>query len=233
MHLKLMILRRSLKCVVSSPAVCPAQLSSEAPTRDVRRHPPSHSWIHGRVSFNCISQCTIYLFVRRRRVTSQQAFDSSPTRFAVSLLSLLTSSQVLAPRATFAEAPSFEVCPPKIVPGFFVFHQHFSSGALSLPSGYHKTARIPSIRSASHLSASGILLTFAAHVLIASPCSVTTSSACQKRLQDGIAVPTFLLLLAWPACTESSLRVPGSVCCPVAHAASATVSFRRCRCHTC
>ena len=48
--------------------------------------------------------------------------------------------------------------------------------------------------------------------------------------QDGIAVPTFLLLLAR---TRSSLRIPGSVCCPFGRATSAAVSVRRCRCHTC
>ena len=40
---------------------------------------------------------------------------------------------------------------------------------------------------------------------------------------------TFLLLLAWLACTKSSLRIPVSVCGPFAHAAPAAVTFRRCR----
>ena len=39
------------------------------------------------------------------------------------------------------------------------------------------TARLPNIRSASHLSDSGFILTFAAHVLIASSCSVTTTAS--------------------------------------------------------
>ena len=41
MHLMLMILRRRLKVVVSSPALCPAKISSEAPSRDDTRHWPS------------------------------------------------------------------------------------------------------------------------------------------------------------------------------------------------
>ena len=72
--------------------------------------------------------------------------------------------------------------------------------------------------------------------MIAVPCSVTTTAtddefSIPRTLRDGIAVPTFLLLLAWVACTESSLRIPGWVCCPFGHAASAAVSFRRCQCH--
>ena len=125
--------------MVSSPALRPAQCSSEAPIQDDRRHWPlqyaSYSWILGRVSFTCISQCTSYSLVSRgqpcghRRVTFQQAFNLSPTCFAVSLLSPLTSCQVPAPRATFAEAPSFAVCSARVVPRDFVFHQHFSRGA--------------------------------------------------------------------------------------------------------
>ena len=51
------------------------------------------------------------------------------------------------------------------------------SNALSLPSGDHGTARIPSFQSTSNLSDSRILLTFAARVMIASPCSVTTTAS--------------------------------------------------------
>ena len=57
--------------------------------------------------------------------SSPQAFNSSPTCFPVSLLSPLSSSQVPAPKTTFAEAPSFEVCSTR----YFVFHQHFSRTA--------------------------------------------------------------------------------------------------------
>ena len=53
------------------------------------------------------------------------------------------------------------------------------------PSGDHGTARIPSIRSAPHLSDSGILLTFADRVLVASPCSVTTTAS-----DDEFSIPT-------------------------------------------
>ena len=51
------------------------------------------------------------------------------------------------------------------------------SNALSLPSGDHGTARIPRILSESHLSDSGILLMFTERVLIAVPCSVTTTAS--------------------------------------------------------
>ena len=36
---------------------------------------------------------------------------------------------------------------------------------------------------------------------------LTTSSACQQTLQDGIAVPIFPLMLALPGCTRSSLQI--------------------------
>ena len=149
----------------------------------------SHSWILGRVSFNCISQRAI-----------DQGFDAPLTCVAVSLLSPLASSQVPAPRTTFTEAPSFEVCSAKVGPCHFVLRQHFSRGvednlsgplptwmsnALSLPSGDHGTARSPSILSASHLSDSWILLMFAERVLIAVPCSVTTTAS-----DDESSIPT-------------------------------------------
>ena len=95
----------------------------------------SHSWILGCVPLDCVSQCAIDSFVSRsqscgsRRVAFEQAFNSPPTSFAVSLLSPLTSSQVRAPRTTFTEAPSFEVCSAKVGPRHSVFHHHFSRGA--------------------------------------------------------------------------------------------------------
>ena len=172
----------------------------------------------------------------RRRVTFlfQQAFNSSPTCFAVSFLSPLTSAQVPAPRATFAEALSFEVCPPKVSPRHFAFHQHFLQESEAPPlqaSPFQLECRR---QCHCHLETTGqlafrvfgprpisptqaILLTFAARVLIASPCSVTTTSS-----DDEFSMPTntpgwnrwFPLSsssLAWPACTKSSLRIPGSV----------------------
>ena len=86
----------------------------------------SHAWILGRVSFNCISQCTIDYFVSRcqpcgsRCVAFQQAFNPPPASFAVSLLSPLTISQVPAPRTSFTETPLFEVCTVKVSPRYFV-----------------------------------------------------------------------------------------------------------------
>ena len=114
-----MILRSRLKGVVSSPALCPGQFSYEAPIRHDRRHWLSsvcltlldpwsrvvqlHQPVHD-LSFVSRSQpCGPCL------VTFQQAFSSSPTCFAV--------------------APSFKVCPAKVGPRNFVFHQHLSGGA--------------------------------------------------------------------------------------------------------
>ena len=84
----------------------------------------SRSWILGRVSFNCLGQCTVDSFVSRsqscgpRSVAFQQAFNSPPTHFAVSLLSPLTSSQVPAPWTNFTETPLFEVCSAKVGPRY-------------------------------------------------------------------------------------------------------------------
>ena len=168
---------------------------------------PSRSCILGRVALNCISKRAIDCLIRRgqsgvsTRVASQQGFVP-PTCFAVSLLLPLASSQVPAPRTTFTDTPLFEVCSAKVGPRYFASHQHFSrqarhhlSGASPFRLEYrtrchchletHGTARIPSIRSASHLSNSGILLTFAARALMASPCSVTTTT-----FDNGFSVPT-------------------------------------------
>ena len=72
---------------------------------------------------------------------------------------------------------------------------------------------MPSILSASHLSDSGILLTFAERVLIAGPCSVTTTAS-----EDGFSITTntshFPPLLACLAYSEYSLPIPGWVCVP-------------------
>ena len=59
------------------------------------------------------------------------------------------------------------------------------SNALSLPTGDQGRARTLSIPSASHLSDSGILLTFAERVLIAVPCSLTTTAS-----DDELSIPT-------------------------------------------
>ena len=82
---------------------------------------------------------------------------------------------------------------------------------MSLPSRDNGTVRIPSIRSASHLSDSGILL-----------------QLLQRILQDRIAGPTFTILLFWQACTGSSPQIPDSVCCPFVHTVCVAASFRHC-----
>ena len=90
----------------------------------------SHSRILGCMPLNCVSQCTIDSFVRRsqscgpRRVAFQQAFNPPPTCFAVSFF--LASPQVSASKTTLTETNLLEVCPAKVRPHYFVFHQHFS-----------------------------------------------------------------------------------------------------------
>ena len=93
-HLMLIILCRRLGVWCQGPALCPAQLSSEAPIQDDTRH-----WL----SSVCLSLLdpwspvvetgTMFSFVSRsqscgpRLVTFKQTFNSSPTCFVVSLLS--------------------------------------------------------------------------------------------------------------------------------------------------
>ena len=125
-----------LKDGVWGPALRPSRFSSGILTRDPLQY-ASHSWILGRMPFNCVGQRTIDSFVGRSQscgpnwIALQQAFSPPPT-FAVSLLSPLASSQVSASRATFTETPLFEVCSAKVGPCHFVLHQH-----LSWVSGYH------------------------------------------------------------------------------------------------
>ena len=158
---------------------------------------PSHSWILGRVWLNCVSQCTIDPLVGRSqsrgpgRIPFQQAFNPPPACFTVTLLPSLASPQVSASRTTLTETPLFEFCSAKVGLCHVVLHQHVSRGpGHHLCGSLHSdlnvkcivtvirvTARIRSILSASHLSDSGILLMFAEHVLIAIPCSVTTTAS--------------------------------------------------------
>ena len=72
-------------------------------------------------------------------VSLQQAFDHLPACFIVRSLSLLASSQIPAPRTTFAETPLLEVCPAKVGPRNFVFQQHFS-----WVSGHHLSGSLNS-----------------------------------------------------------------------------------------
>ena len=176
-------------------------------------------------------------------------FDPLPACFTVRLFSPLASSQIPAPGTTVTETQLLEVRPAKVGPRNFVSISispgsrgtisvglsipTWTSNALSLPSGDQGVARTWSMLSASHLSDLGTLLMFADLVLIAIPCSVTTTAS-----DDEFSMPTntlgrtFFLSLVWWACTGSCLQTPGSVCCPFAHAACAAVSSV-CRCRTC
>ena len=152
--------------MVSSLALCPAQFSSEAPILDDRRH--WLSWILGRGSFNVSRSESC----GPKRVTFQQAFNSSP-----------------ALKAAFAEVPSFEVCSAKEGPRYSVFHQHHLCGRLH--SDLNVECLVTAVRrpwNSSHSEKSvrlKILLSFAARVLIASPCSVTTTAS-----DDEFSIPT-------------------------------------------
>ena len=163
---------------------------------------PSHSWILGRVWLNCVSQCTIDPLVGRSqsrgpgRIPFQQAFNPPPACFAVTLLPSLASPQVSASRTTLTETPLFEVCSAKVGPCHFVLHQHLSRGpghhlCGSLHSDLNVKCIVTVIRGrlvfqvSCQRPDSGILLMFAEHVLIAIPCSVTTTAS-----DDESSIPT-------------------------------------------
>ena len=146
----LMILRLRLKGLVSSPVLCPALFSSEAPTRDDRGHWPSSvclSFLD--LSSACRSTASasarlIFWSARSqscgpRRVAIQQAFNPPPTCFTVRLLSLL--SQVPTPRTTFTETQLFEVCSAKVGSSLLCFpsapllgNEALSPPGLSIPT---------------------------------------------------------------------------------------------------
>ena len=117
----------------------------------------SYSWILGRVSLNCIKQCTTKSFVSRsqscgpRRVASQQDFNSPPTCFTASLLSSLPSLRYKHPKHPSVR-PVIEVssrlCSPQktshrgrgtVSAGLSILTA--MPNALLLPSGDHGTAR--------------------------------------------------------------------------------------------
>ena len=126
----------------------------------------------------------------------QQGLNSPPTSFAVSLL---LSLQVLASRTPLTETRLLEVCSARVRPRYFVLINTSPaergtvsaglsipagmSNALSLPSGDHRTACIPSIRPHPIFPTQDF---FAARVLIAKPCSVTTTAF----FDDEFGIPT-------------------------------------------
>ena len=155
----------------------------------------------------------------------------------------LAISQIPAPGTTLAETSLLEVCSAKVGPRHTVLHQHFSwvsghhlSGSLqsNLDVGRKVTAiwgpewlAFREFCPASHLSDSAILLTFAESVLIASPCSVTTTAS-----DNGFSMPTNTPGME-PRLPLSSSRWFGGhvqdllskLCCPFARVVFAAVSF--------
>ena len=156
-------------------------------------------------------------------------------------------------RTTIAETPLIDDCPPKVRPRYLVFHQH-----LSWVSGHHQrslhsnldverivtaiwdwgVARISSILPASHLSDSGTLLMFADLVLIASPCSDTTTASNEEfsmatntlGWNRGSHFPPLAGLAGMHRIFSPNSRIGVLSLRPCSLAA---VSFRRCRCRTC
>ena len=245
MCLMLRTLRERLKVWCRVLPCVQRNSSSEAPTRDGRRHGhslqyASHSWILGRVSFNCIGQCTTFFW---SAAAIRADPDESPLNRPCPVLKYRHPGHPsLRPHRSKSDLR--RLCPPsKLRQG----RRHYLSGSLCSDFGVERSvtavwrpgiARIPSIRSASHLSDLGILLAFAARVLIADPYSVTpllpmTSSALQRILQDRLVGPSFLLMLVWQACTKSSPKFPESVCCPIVYAVCVSASFPPCRCRIC
>ena len=128
----------------------------------------------------------------------QFSFDTLHCEFAVVLVQFSGTSaqdtlhQDPTDRSLICEGTSSRRCSPSQLRAWGT--KHHLRGSLhpdlnverDVPAVQRKRDRsIPSIRSASHLSDSGILLTFAARVLIADPCSVTTTAS-----DDGFSNPT-------------------------------------------
>ena len=173
-----------------------------------------------------------------------------PACFAVSRLPSLASPQVPASRTTLSQTPLFEVSSAKVGSRHFVLHQHVSwgpghhlcgsphsdldvkcivtaiRGPRNGPSKY--LVRVPSLRLRDSSDVRRPCLD-RQPLLGDNHCFRRPSSAFQRILQDAIAVPIFPLLLAWPACTKSSLRIPEQWCYPFGHAASEAASSRRYR----
>ena len=186
-HLNLMILRRRLEWVVASPILCPALFTSEAPTRDDRGHWPSSVCLSFLDPWSRVAQL--------RQLVSAAASRADPDESPSNRPSIPPGE---SPGTDTHDTPLFEVCSAKVRHRYFVLpsallprseapspRESSFQHELSLPSGDHGTARIPSIRSAPHLSDSGTLLTFAERVLIASPCSVTIDAS-----DDEFSMPT-------------------------------------------
>ena len=144
-HLTSMIPRMRHEGVVSDPALCPAQFSSEILTRDDGQHWPSSVCLSLPDPWSRVVQPVVRIQPDR----PSAGLQSSSDMLRCELAALPDSSQVPASSATFAETPLFD-------------HQHLSwcsghhlRGSLHVEcsvaaSGDHGTARIPSILSASH-----------------------------------------------------------------------------------
>ena len=113
------------------------------------------------------------------------SLQSSPACFAVSLWSPLAISQVCVSRGTFTETPLFEVCtakigpchcpPPAPLPALRSSPLHSDLNVECIVTATGRPWNSSYSKCSVHLSDSGILLMFAERVLIAVPCSVTTT----------------------------------------------------------
>ena len=161
--------------------------------------------------------------------------------------------RISASRATIAETPLFEVCSAKVGPCHFVLHQH-----LSWVSGHHlrgslhsepechmhchchpETMKRLAFRVLCPRPISPILLMFAERVLIAVPCSVTTTAS-----DDEFSIPTNtpgwnrgfpFSPSRWLARHVQDLLSEFQNRCVVPSTMQPLQwrLFRRCRCHTC
>ena len=127
-------------------------------------HYASHSWIVARVSFNCIGQRTIDSFIGRSQ-------SCGPT-----------GSPFRKPSILLRHASLCACCRPWPVlrylqPGQPSLRPHCSKSALRRLVLPLCSPSAPLLSILSHLSDSRILLMFAERVLIAVPCSVTTTAS--------------------------------------------------------
>ena len=191
----------------------------------------------------------------RTQTTRLSTVNALPTRFAVSLLSSLSSSQVPASRTSFIVTPLIKVRSAKVRPRYFVRQQHDAWGTRHhLRGPLHSDLNVERVVTAiwrpRNCSKSECSIRIPSFRLRNSPDVLRTCFDRRPLLGDNYgfrrrvehsdeysrmesSVPLSPLLLVWQACTRCSLQSPESVCCPFVHAVCVAASFRRCRCRTC
>ena len=124
MRLKLTMLRERLKCVVANPALCPAQWSAEALTRDDRKDALfSMPLVPGSLVACRATASASARLILSSAADNQSDRDESPLNSA-SIVHVQFS--VLASRTPFTQTALLEICSAKLRPRYCVLHQHFS-----------------------------------------------------------------------------------------------------------